>query len=66
MAKQRISYIPLEKMDDAMRAEMERCAREGTPRPESTARARARARVLLVFRQFVERHIPHTASSTTR
>ena len=37
MAKQRISYIPLEKMDDAMRAEMERCAREGTPRPESTA-----------------------------
>jgi alkylhydroperoxidase family enzyme len=24
-------------MDDAMRAEMERCAREGTPRPESTA-----------------------------
>ena len=37
MARQRISYIPLEQMDDAMRAEMERCAREGTPRPESTA-----------------------------
>jgi len=37
MAKQRISYVPLEKMDAAMRAEMERCAREGTPRPESTA-----------------------------
>jgi alkylhydroperoxidase family enzyme len=37
MAKQRISYIPLEKMDDAMRAEMERCQREGTPRPESSA-----------------------------
>ena len=37
MAKQRISYVPLEQMDDAMRAEMERCAREGTPRPESTA-----------------------------
>ncbi len=37
MAKQRISYIPLEQMDAAMRAEMERCAREGTPRPESTA-----------------------------
>jgi len=37
MAKQRISYVPLEKMDDAMRGEMERCAREGTPRPESTA-----------------------------
>ena len=37
MATQRISYVPLEKMDDAQRAEMERCAREGTPRPESTA-----------------------------
>lgn len=37
MAKQRISYIPLERMDGAMRAEMERCAREGTPRPESSA-----------------------------
>ena len=37
MPKQRISYFPLEKMDDAMRAEMERCAREGTPRPESSA-----------------------------
>jgi alkylhydroperoxidase family enzyme len=44
MAKQRISYVPLEKMDAAMRAEMERCAREGTPRPESTAvRAHVRA-----------------------
>jgi alkylhydroperoxidase family enzyme len=37
MAKQRISYIPLEKMDAAMREEMDRCAREGTPRPESSA-----------------------------
>ena len=37
MSKQRISYVPLEKMDDAMRAEMARCAREGTPRPESSA-----------------------------
>lgn len=37
MTKQRISYVPLDQMDDAMRAEMERCAREGTPRPESTA-----------------------------
>jgi alkylhydroperoxidase family enzyme len=35
--KQRISYLPLEAMDDAMRAEMERCQREGTPRPESSA-----------------------------
>ena len=35
--RQRISYVPLEAMDDAMRAEMDRCAREGTPRPESSA-----------------------------
>ena len=34
---QRISYVPLEEMTPAMRAEMERCAREGTPRPESSA-----------------------------
>ena len=37
MAKQRISYVALEKMTPEMRAEMERCAHEGTPRPESTA-----------------------------
>jgi alkylhydroperoxidase family enzyme len=37
MAKQRISYVPLEKMTPEMRAEMERCQREGTPRPESSA-----------------------------
>ena len=37
MAKQRISYVPLEKMDADMRTEMERCQREGTPRPESSA-----------------------------
>jgi alkylhydroperoxidase family enzyme len=37
MAKQRISYVPLEKMDAEMRREMERCQREGTPRPESSA-----------------------------
>ena len=37
MAKQRISYVPLEKMDAKMRDEMERCQREGTPRPESSA-----------------------------
>src|ERR1700751_5205559 len=35
--KQRISYVPVDQMDDAMRAEMERCQREGTPRPESSA-----------------------------
>ena len=37
MAKQRISYVPLEEMDADMRKEMERCQREGTPRPESSA-----------------------------
>jgi alkylhydroperoxidase family enzyme len=37
MAKQRISYVPIEKMDPAMQEEMRRCQREGTPRPESTA-----------------------------
>jgi len=35
--RQRISYFPLEKMDAEMRKEMERCQREGTPRPESSA-----------------------------
>jgi alkylhydroperoxidase family enzyme len=34
---QRISYVPLEEMTPEMQAEMERCAREGTPRPESSA-----------------------------
>jgi alkylhydroperoxidase family enzyme len=37
MGKQRISYVPLEEMDAEMRREMERCQREGTPRPESSA-----------------------------
>jgi len=36
-ASQRISYVPVEQMDEVMRTEMERCAREGTPRPESSA-----------------------------
>ena len=36
-SKQRISYVPLDDMTPDMRAEMERCAREGTPRPESSA-----------------------------
>jgi alkylhydroperoxidase family enzyme len=35
--KPHIPYVPLELMDDRMRSEMERCAREGTPRPESSA-----------------------------
>ena len=51
MAKQRISYVPLEKMDARMRAEMERCQREGTPRPESTA---VRAHVPAAFWFFAD------------
>ena len=35
--EQRISYVPLEEMTPEMRVEMERCAQEGTPRPESSA-----------------------------
>jgi len=37
MARQRISYISLDDMDADMRKEMQRCQREGTPRPESSA-----------------------------
>ncbi len=51
MAKQRISYVPLEKMSPEMLAEMKRCAREGTPRPESTA---VRAHVPACFWFFAE------------
>ena len=51
MASQRISYVPLEKMDARMRAEMERCQREGTPRPESSA---IRAHVPACFWFFAE------------
>jgi alkylhydroperoxidase family enzyme len=51
MAKQRISYVPLERMDARMRAEMERCQREGTPRPESSA---IRAHVPSCFWFFAE------------
>jgi len=35
--KPRISYVALEDMSAEMQSEMERCAREGTPRPESSA-----------------------------
>ena len=35
--KQRISYVPLEELDELMQAELHRCAQEGTPRPESSA-----------------------------
>ena len=33
--KQRISYFPLDQMDPEMQKEMDRCRREGTPRPDS-------------------------------
>ena len=45
----RISYVPMAVMDDQMRAEMERSAREGTPRPESSA---VRAHSPEVFKTF--------------
>lgn len=51
MSPQRISYVPLERMDARMRAEMERCQREGTPRPESSA---IRAHVKSCFWFFAE------------
>ena len=47
--KQRISYFPLEQMDAQMQQEMERCKREGTPRPESSA---VRAHVPAAFWAF--------------
>src|SRR5215470_11992617 len=37
MAKQRISYVDVQRMDAEMQKEMDRCRREGTPRPESSA-----------------------------
>ena len=49
MARQRISYVELSNMDAAMQAEMERCRREGTPRPESSA---VRAHVPAAFWSF--------------
>ena len=49
--KQRISYVPLADMSPEMQAEMERCAREGTPRPESSA---IRAHVPAAFWFFAE------------
>ena len=49
MAKQRISYFPVEQMDAEMQREMDRCRREGTPRPESSA---VRAHVPAAFWAF--------------
>lgn len=45
----RISYVPMDQMDDEMRAEMVRSARHGTPRPESSA---VRAHAPDVFKTF--------------
>jgi alkylhydroperoxidase family enzyme len=49
MSKPRISYVDPANVDAAMRAELERCAREGTPRPESQA---VRAHVPATFWSF--------------
>ena len=47
----RISYVPMDQMDEQMRAEMHRCAREGTPRAGELSGAGPRAgRVLDVRR----------------
>ena len=51
MSKQAISYVPLEDMDERMQEEMHRCAREGTPRPESSA---VRAHVPAAFWAFAD------------
>ena len=47
--RQRISYFPLERMDAETQKEMDRCRREGTPRPESSA---VRAHVPAAFWSF--------------
>jgi alkylhydroperoxidase family enzyme len=47
----RISYVPLDAMDERMQAEMHRCQRDGTPRPESSA---VRAHVPAAFWAFAE------------
>jgi len=51
MSKPRISYVPYEEMDEQMQAEMQRSAREGTPRPESNA---VRAHVPAAFWAFAK------------
>lgn len=49
MSRPRISYVPMDQMDAEMRTEMERSARHGTPRPESSA---VRAHAPEVFKTF--------------
>ncbi len=46
---QRLSYVDPEQLDNDMLTELERCSREGTPRPESQA---VRAQVPAVFWSF--------------
>lgn len=47
----RIPYVPFEQVDADMQAELERCAREGTPRPESQA---VRAHLPAAFWSFAD------------
>jgi hypothetical protein len=65
MGAQRISYVPVEQMDREMRAEMERCQREGTLRPESSA---VRAHVPAAFWSFANswRDLFHLPESLPR
>ena len=49
MSEQRISYVDLAQMDPDMQKEMDRCRREGTTRPESSA---VRAHVPAAFWAF--------------
>ena len=51
MARQRITYADLENLDGEMLAELDRCRREGTPRPESSA---VRAHVPAAFWAFAK------------
>lgn len=51
MARQRITYAALENLDGEMLAELDRCRREGTPRPESSA---VRAHVPAAFWAFAK------------
>ena len=52
MSKPRISYVDPARVEDAaMRAEFDRCAREGTPRPESQAIRAHNPNVIRAFSQ---------------
>jgi hypothetical protein len=56
---QRISYLPLEKMDGAMMAIMEQCVRGGTPRPESSAVRAHSQDVFWAFADAWDKHFRH-------